>query len=55
MYNVFSAHARQRVEVFGFAIRPHDDGATVEEKRRVEANVEHFVDIRCGGLKLLVF
>jgi predicted O-linked N-acetylglucosamine transferase (SPINDLY family) len=29
MYNVFEAHDRARVEVFGFAIRPHDDGARI--------------------------
>jgi hypothetical protein len=45
MYNVFAAHARERVEVFGFAIRPHDEGADEEEKKRVEANIEHFIDI----------
>jgi hypothetical protein len=45
MYNVFAAHARERVEVFGFAIRPHDEEADEEEKKRVEANIEHFVDI----------
>jgi len=45
MYNVFSSHDRGRVEVFGFAIRPHDPGADEAEQKRVEANVEHFVDI----------
>lgn len=45
MYNVFAAHARERVEVFGFAIRPHDDGADEDERKKVEANIEHFIDI----------
>ena len=45
MYNVFEAHDRARVEVFGFAIRPHDADADAETRARVEKNVEHFVDI----------
>ena len=45
MYNVFAAHDRERVEVFGFAIRPHDDDADAATRARVEKNVEHFVDI----------
>uniref|UniRef100_A0A6U6BUE6 protein O-GlcNAc transferase n=1 Tax=Guillardia theta TaxID=55529 RepID=A0A6U6BUE6_GUITH len=45
MYHVFGSHNRSQVEIFGFAIRPHDDNADDAEKARVEKNVEHFVDI----------
>ncbi|EKX34385.1 hypothetical protein GUITHDRAFT_147284 [Guillardia theta CCMP2712] len=43
--HVFGSHNRSQVEIFGFAIRPHDDNADDAEKARVEKNVEHFVDI----------
>jgi tetratricopeptide (TPR) repeat protein len=45
MYKVFEAHDRSQVEVFGFAIRPHDEGADAPTRARVEKNVEHFIDI----------
>jgi len=45
MFNVFEAHDRARVEVFGFAIRPHDEDADAPTRAQVERNVEHFVDI----------
>ena len=50
MYRVFEAHDRARVEVLGFAIRPHDEGASAEERARVEANLEHFVDVSQDSL-----